>query len=331
MKRREAMKAGVLVAGASLLDTLRSAPALAQGPWPLRAVTIVAPFVPGGSSDIVARAISVPMQASIGKSVLVENRPGANGEVAARFVMRSPADGHLLMIGSIGTWSINTALRPKLGYDAEKDFTPVTLAATTPNVLVVNPDKVPATDLAGFVAWLKANKGMTSYGTSGTGSSDQMTMELFKQVTDTDPAHVPYPGGGAAVTDLLAGNVQMMMTNLGILTSHIEAGRIRPIFVTARERSRLLPDVPTAIEAGIPDLVVSSWQGIMAPANMAEPLLKQIHAELAKALQDPATRRRLEAIGFDVVASTPAEFAAFQRAEIARWRQVIQKAGIQAD
>ncbi|WP_431285107.1 Bug family tripartite tricarboxylate transporter substrate binding protein [Humitalea sp. 24SJ18S-53] len=324
MDRREALK-GLLGFGG--LATLPPS-ARAQEAWPSRPVTIIAPFVPGGSSDLIARAISGPMQRAIGKPVLVENRPGANGEVAARAVNRSAPDGHILMIGSIGTWSINTALRPNLGYDAERGFTHVTLAATTPNVLVVNPERVPARDVTGLVAWLKENRGRTSYGTSGVGSSDQVTMELFKQVTGTDPTHVPYPGGGAALTDLFAGNVQMMVTNLSILTPHIQSGRLRAIFITSRERSPLLPDVATATEAGIPDLVVSSWQGVMAPPGMAPSLLRQVHAEIAKALRDEATVQRLDQIGFQVVASTPEEFATFQADEITRWRRVIQAAGI---
>lgn len=327
MDRRTTLKGLVGLGG---LATMPSS-ARAQEAWPARPVTIVAPFVPGGSSDLIARAIAAPMQRAIGKPVLVENRPGANGEVAARAVNRSAPDGHTLMIGSIGTWSINTALRPNLGYDAERGFTHVTLAATTPNVLVVNPERVPARDVAGFVAWLKANRGRTSYGTSGVGSSDHVTMELFKQVTGTEPTHVPYPGGGAALTDLFAGNVQMMVTNLSILTPHIQAGRLHALFITSRARSRLLPDVPTATEAGIPDLVVSSWQGIMAPPGMASPLLRQVHAEVAKALRDEATVQRLDQVGFQVVANTPEEFAAFQAAEIARWRRVIRTAGITAE
>lgn len=299
--------------------------------WPSRPVTIIVPFVPGGSSDVVTRSFSAAMQRAIGRPVVAENRPGANGEIAARALTRAAPDGHTLMIGSIGTWAINAALRPRLGYDPERDFTPVTLAATTPNVLVVNPDKVPATDLAGLVEWLRRHRGRTSYSTSGVGSSDQMTMELFKQITGTDPAHIPYPGGGAAITDLLAGNVQLMVTNLGVLTPHIEAGRMRAILITSRERSRVLPQVPTAIEAGLPDLVVTSWQAIMAPPGMPAPLLRRVHGEVTKALRDPETRQRLEAIGFDVVAGTPEELAAFQREEIARWRRVIQTAGIEAE
>lgn len=325
VKRRGLLALGGLAAPALLCSTR------AQEAWPSRPVTIVVPFQPGGSSDAVARALSPAMQAAIGKPVVVETRPGANGEVAARHVMRAGADGHTLMIGSIGTWAITPALRPNLAYDPLRDFAPVTLAATTHNVLVVNPERVPATDAQGFVAWLRANPGRTSYSSAGIGSSEQMTMELFKQITGTDPNHVPYPGGGPALTDVLAGNVAMIATNLSILVPHIEAGRLRALLVTAPRRSRLLPQVPTAAEAGLPDLVVSSWQAIMAPIATPAALVAQLNAALVAALRDETSRTRLEGLGFEVPASSPGELADFLRSETARWREVIRRADIRPE
>ena len=320
----------------ALLAALAATPLLprpvrAQADWPTRPVTILVPFVAGGPSDIVARAIANRMAQTIGQPVVAENRPGANGEVAARQVVRSAPDGHTLFVGSIGVFAINAALRPNLGYDPVRDLTPITLAVTTPNVLVVNAERVPVRTLPELVDWLKRNRGRTSYSTSGVGSSDHLTMELFKQRTGTDPEHVPYNGGAAAATDLIAGNVQLSFQNLGTVAGHIQGGRLRAIAVTSAERNRILPDVPTAIEQGLPDFVVTSWQAAMAPTGMPAPLLARVHAAVVAALRHPENVQRLNTIGFDVVANSPEEYRAFQEAEIARWRGVVQAANIRAE
>lgn len=318
--------------GALAAVPLLPRPILAQGgDWPARPVTILVPFVAGGPSDIVARTIATHMAQTAGQPVVAENRPGANGEVAARVVARAAPDGHTLLVGSIGVFAINAALRPNLGYDPVRDFTPITLAVTTPNVLVVNPDRVPARTMPELVEWLKANRGRTSYSTSGVGSSDHLTMELFKQRTGTDPEHVPYQGGAAAATDLIAGNVQLSFQNLGTVAGHIQGGRLRALAVTSAERNRLLPEVPTAIEQGLADFVVTSWQAVMGPAGKAAPLLARVHAAVTSALTQPEAVQRLNGIGFDVVANSPDEYRAFQEAEIARWRQVVQAANIRAE
>jgi tripartite-type tricarboxylate transporter receptor subunit TctC len=318
----------------TLIGALAAAPLLpasarAQADWPTRPVTILVPFVAGGPSDITARTIAMRM--NIGQPVVAENRPGANGEVAARVVARAPADGHMLFVGSIGVFAINAALRPNLGYDPLRDLTSITLAVTTPNVLVVNPEKVPVRTMAELIDWLKQNRGKTSYSTSGVGSSDHLTMELFKQRTGTDPEHVPYQGGAAAATDLIAGNVQLSFQNLGTVAGHIQGGRLRAIAVTSAERNRLLPDVPTAIEQGLNDFVVTSWQAVMAPGGMAPALQARVHAAVVEALKHPENVQRLNAIGFDVVGNSPAEYRAFQEAEIARWREVVRTANIRAE
>jgi tripartite-type tricarboxylate transporter receptor subunit TctC len=308
----------------------RLAPAQPATAWPARPVTILVPFVAGGPSDIVARSIAPRLQQAIGQPVVAENRPGANGEVAARQAARSAPDGHMLMVGSIGVLAINAALRPALGYDPVRDFTPVTLAVTTPNVLVVNPQSVPARDLAGVIAWLRANP-RAGYSTSGVGSSDHLTMELFKQVTGLDIAHVPYGGAAAATTDLIAGNVPISFQNLGGISPHIQGGRVRAILVTSAERHPLLPEVPTAAEAGLQDFIVTSWQAVVAPAGVPPALLTRIQREVVAALQHPETVERMARIGFTVATGTPEEFRAFQAQEIARWRRVVQAAGIKPE
>jgi tripartite-type tricarboxylate transporter receptor subunit TctC len=307
--------------GAGLL----AAPALrAQTAWPTRPVTVIVPFAPGSSSDIVARAMALKVQAASGQPIVVENRPGATGEVGAKQVIRSPADGTILMHAPLSTWAINVALRPNLSYDPVRELTQITQTVRTPNVLVVNPDKVPATTLAEFVDWMKKNAGKVSYSTSGIGASDHLTAEMFKQRTGTEAAHIPYNGGGPATTDLIAGNVQMSFQNLGSIVPHIRSGRVKPIMVTAEQRSALLPEVPTAIEAGLSEFVVYSWQALGGPPGMAAPLLAQLHAAVVAALRHPETVARMSDVGFEVVAGTPEQLRDFQLQEIARWKKVVQ-------
>lgn len=332
-ERFRTMRRRSFLAACSLLPAagLASRPAGAQAEWPDRTVTIVVPFTPGSSSDIIARAIAQPMQQALGKPVVVENRPGATGEVGARQVIRSAPDGYTLMHAPISTWAINVALRPNLAYDPQTQLTRITQTVRTPNVLVVNPQKVPANDLAGVVAWLKRNAGSASYSSSGIGSSDHLTMEMFKQATGTDVAHVPYAGGAPAVTDLISGTVQMSFQNLGAISPHIQEGRVKPILITAEQRSPLLPQIPTAAEAGLRDFVVYSWQALGGPAGIPAPLLQRIHQQVVAALHHPETKQRLAEMGFEVVGSTPEEFAAFQRAEIERWRRVVRAGNIAAE
>lgn len=313
----------LLAAGAALLPGLA---ARAQD-FPNRPVTVLVPFVAGGPSDIIARAIAMKMGQTLGQPVVAENRPGANGAVAARLLQRAAPDGHTVLVGSIGVFAINQALRPDIGYDALTDFEPLTLAVTTPNVLAVHPS-VPARNVAELMAWLKANAGKVSYSTSGVGSSDHLTMELFKLRTGTDITHAPYQGGAAAATDLIAGNVQVTFQNMPTVSAHILGGRMRALAITADKRHPALPDVPTMKEAGIDDFIVTSWQAANAPRGTPEPILEKLNAEMVKAMRAPDVTQRMEQIGFTVVAGSREEYRAFQRAEVARWKQVIDQAGI---
>ncbi|MDQ1078927.1 tripartite tricarboxylate transporter substrate binding protein [Pseudoroseomonas cervicalis] len=325
MNRRHLLRLGGLAAPALLLGR----PLRAAEEWPAKPVTIIVPFAPGGSSDIIGRAVAQRMTEALGKPVVVENRPGAAGEIGARALARATPDGHLLMAAPISTFAINKALRPNLGYDPEKDFTNLTQSVSTPNVLVVNPRQVAANDLATLVPWLKRSGAQDSYSTSGVGSSDHLTMELFKQLTGTSMAHIPYAGGAPATTDLIAGNVQLSFQNLGFITPFIRDRQVKPILVTSEQRHPLLPEVPTAAEAGLQDFVVSSWQAMAAPPKMEQPLLGRVHAAIAAALRHPATVEQMDRIGFSVVASTPEAFQEFQRREIARWTEVVRRGNIQ--
>ncbi|MFC3125913.1 Bug family tripartite tricarboxylate transporter substrate binding protein [Pseudoroseomonas globiformis] len=326
MHRRILLKTAALAAPSLLL----SREAAAQS-WPERPVTMIVPFAAGGSADIVGRAVAQRMSAELPRPVVVENRAGAAGEIGARVLARALPDGHTLMTAPISTFAINKALRPKLGYDPEADFTNLTLAVTSPNVLVVHPGQVSANTLDEFVAWMKRSGARDAYSTSGVGASDHLTMELLKQRTGSTIAHIPYGGGAPATTDLIAGNVQASFQNLGFITPFIREKQVKPILVTSEQRHPLLPDVPTAAEAGLNDFVVYSWQAIAAPPKMDPALLSTVHASITKALRHPETIKQMEMIGFTVVANSPEEFQAFQKAEIARWSQVVRAGNIQAD
>jgi tripartite-type tricarboxylate transporter receptor subunit TctC len=323
------MKRRTIIASAAAFALPR--PSLAQSGWPSRAVTIVVPFAPGGPSDIIGRLTANHMQQALGRPFAVENRPGATGEIGARQVIRSAPDGHTLMHAPISTWAINVALRPNLGYDPTRELTRITVTVRTPNVLVANPQAVPANDPAGVIEWLKRNGATASYPSSGVGSSDHLTAEMFKQATGTDMAHVPYSGGGPAMTSAIAGTTQLSFQNLGAVIPHIQAGRLKAIMITSDQRSPVLPDVPTAKESGLPDFVVYSWQAYGGPAGMAPELVRTIHAAITAAMKHPETEQRLIAQGFDVVVNSPDEFAAFQEAEIARWRRVVQAGNIRPE
>ena len=310
-----------------------AAPALAraQSGWPQRAVTVVVPFAAGSSSDIIARATAQQMATTLGKPFVVENRPGATGELGARGVIRSAPDGHTLMHGPISVWAINVALRPNLGYDPVRELTRITQTVRTPNILVVNPRQVPATDLPSLIAWMKRPGATVSYPSSGVGSSDHLTAEMFKLATGTEMTHIPYTGGGPAMTSIIAGDTQVSFQNQGSVSGHILEGRLRAILTTAEARSSVLPNVPTAAEAGLRDFVVYSWQGFGGPPNMDPALLREVHSAITTALRAPAVASRMAELGFDIVASSPDDFASFQVAEIERWRQVVRAGNIRAE
>lgn len=302
-----------------------------QAAWPSRPVTLLVPFAPGGASDIAARAFSTGLAERRGQPMVVENRPGANGQLAARLLARAAPDGHTLLVGSIGVFALNAVLQRTPGYDPLVDFSPVTLAVTTPNLLVVNPKLAPVANLRELVAWMKARPGQVFHATSGIGSSPHLTMELFTQLTGTEATHVPSRGGATAVMDQLAGTVPISFQGLGSVIGPVREGQLRALLVTAPQRSPLLPEVPTAAEAGLPDFEVSSWQAVMAPANTPMPLRARIAAEISDILHEPGVANALQAGGYTVVGGTPEAYDAFQRAEIDRWRRVAQAANIRME
>jgi len=299
-------------------------------PWPAKPIRIVIPFVAGGSSDIVGRAIGSKYQELLGQPAVVENRPGANGAIAAEFVAKSDPDGYTVLVGSIGVFSINAALFKDLRYNPVRDFAPITLAVTTPNVLITKPE-LKANSLTELVAFAKQNPGKLSYCSSGTGSSDHLTAELLKQMSGTDSVHVPYKGGAACQTDIMGNQVDFSFQNLGAVTNYIKGGRMKALAVTAGKRHPQLPDVPSAGEAGFPELVVTSWQAAAAPAKTPREIVAKLNEATVKALRSPDVSERMKQIGFDVVAGTPEEFGRFMQQEVDRWTRVVQRGGIKAE
>ncbi len=306
-----------------------SAGAAAQG-FPAKPIRVVIPFVAGGSSDIVGRAIASKFQELLGQPGVVENRPGANGAIAAEFVAKAEPDGYTILVGSIGVFSINAALFKDLRYHPVRDFAPITLAVTTPNVLVAKPD-LKASSMKELIDFAKANPGRLSYCSSGTGSSDHLTAELLKQMSSTFAVHVPYRGGAACQTDLMGNQVDYSFQNLGAVTNYIRAGRMKAFAVTAKARHPQLPNVPSVAEAGFADLVVTSWQAAAAPAKTPRDVVDRLNQAAVKALRAPDVAERMAQIGFDVVASTPEAFGKYMEEEVARWTKVVQRGGITPD
>jgi tripartite-type tricarboxylate transporter receptor subunit TctC len=298
--------------------------------FPSKPIRVVIPFVAGGSSDIVGRAIAVKFQELLGQPGVVENRPGANGAIAAEFVAKADPDGHTILVGSIGVFSINAALFKDLRYHPLRDFAPVTLAVTTPNVLVAKPE-LKAGSMQELVEFAKKNPGRLSYCSSGTGSSDHLTAELLKQMSGTFAVHVPYRGGAACQTDLMGNQVDYSFQNLGAVTNYIRSGRMKAFAVTAKSRHPQLANVPSAAEAGFPELVVTSWQAVAAPAKTPREVVARLNQAAVKALRAADIAERMTQIGFDVVASTPEEFGAFMQEECGRWTKVVQRGGITPD
>ncbi|MCJ9708523.1 Bug family tripartite tricarboxylate transporter substrate binding protein [Bordetella hinzii] len=302
-------------------------PGAAPAAYPEKPVTMIVPFVPGGSSDITARAVTPGLSQRLGQTFVVENKPGANSSIGAQALARATADGYTMMVGSIGTFAINEALYRNLSYNPSKDFQYLTQAVRNPNVLVAPPN-FPANNVAELVAYAQQNPGKVSYASSGTGSSDHLSAVMFRQRTGTTGVDVPYRGGGAAIADLIGGQVNVSFQNLGAVQSHIKAGKLKALATTGQARIAELPDVPTLAEAGVKDMVVYSWQGFAVPRDTPAAVVTKLADALRETLRDPQVAKTLQGLGFEVVANTPQEFTRFQQEEVKRWKDVIGKSGI---
>jgi tripartite-type tricarboxylate transporter receptor subunit TctC len=309
--------------------------AFAQSAWPNKPVRIVVPFAPGGTTDILARTLAPELSKAFGQSFVVENRGGAGGNIGAEVVAKAPGDGYTLLMGTVGTHGINKSLYSKLPYDPQKDFAPITLVAGVPNVMVMSTKR--AQDLginsvADFVKHAKANPGRLNMASSGNGTSIHLAGELFKARNGIFMTHIPYRGSGPAMTDLLAGNMDVMFDNLPSAMPHIKAGNLKAFAVTSAVRSEALPDVPTVAEAGkLPGFEASSWFGLLAPAGTPADVVSRLQQETAKALNLPAVKERLLAQGAIPSGNTPAQFAALIDAEIKKWEAVVKASGAKVD
>lgn len=300
--------------------------AAAATDYPTRNITLVVPFPPGGASDTAGRIVSQQLEKQLGKNIIVENKPGATGNTGARSVANSTADGYTLMCAALSVWAINAALFKDLPYDPAKDFDLLTVAVRTPNVLVVRKD-FPAKDYREFVEYLKAHPGEVTFASSGSGSSDHLTAELFWQKTETKATHVPYKGGGPAIADLIGGHADASFANLGNIYPQVHLGKVRALAITSEKRDPMLPEVPTLTELGLDD-VVYSWQAFGGPKGMPDDVRTKLATEMVKALHEPHVKEAFAKTGFEIVANTPEEFRTFQAGEIARWKDVVAKGNI---
>ena len=312
-----------------LLALLACALAAAQ-PYPSRPVKLIVPFPPGSTPDIVGRALGTRLQDALAQPFVVENRTGAGGNIGAEAVAKAPADGYTLLIGTNGPIATNKYLYRSLPYDPERDLAPISLLATAPQVLVVVPELKVETFRA-FVDYARTHPGGVSYGSVGSGSASHLTMELLKNEANFRAVHIPYRGFPPAVTDMLAGNIQAMFAIIPGVLPHVRAGKMRPLAVTALKRSALLPEVPSVGELGRPRLESLAWIGLLAPAATPHDVLARLSAETMRTMRAPETRELLARQGFDVVASTPADFAAWIASETAKWALVVRASGATAD
>jgi tripartite-type tricarboxylate transporter receptor subunit TctC len=318
------------IALAALAAPLLPRIAAAQGAaaWtPTRPLRMVVPFPPGGATDVVARVLAERMQEKLGQPVTVENRTGAGGNVGVENVVRSAPDGLTMLMGTTGTLTINPHLYANMGFNPANDLAGISMAFATDHVLVVNPS-VAAQTAQEFVALLKARPGQLSFGSGGNGSSTHLVPELFKLVAQVDMQHVPYRGSAPALNDLVAGNVQVMLDQLPSALPMIQGGRVRALAVTGPRRSRLLPDLPTMAELGLPQAEATSWGAVMAPAGTPAPAIARLSAVIREALAEPGVQQRLAAAGADAVVSTPAELAGIMRSETEKWGRVVREARV---
>jgi len=298
--------------------------------WPSKPVTLVVPFPPGGSTDMIARTLSGKLQEKLGGTFIVQNQAGAGGTVGAAAVKRSAPDGYTILVSSLGPFVIGPHLLKSTAYDPLKDFDYITVAVQAPNVLTV-PATSPHKSLADVLAYHKANPGKMTFASAGNGTSDHLTAELFWQQTGTTGSHIPYKGGAPAMSDLLGGQVDATFMNINTGLPNIQAGKLRALAITSAKRSPLLPNVPTMDEAGVKGFTVYSWQAFAAPKGLPADIKTKLHDAIVAGLNDPQIKPKLLELGFEIVGNSPEEFTTFQATEFARWKKVIEVGKITAD
>ena len=298
--------------------------------WPTKPIKYIVPFAPGGTTDILARTISEKLTIALGQPVVVENKPGAGGGLGADFTAKAAPDGYTIMGGTISTHAINASLYSNLPYDPVKDFVAITLIARVPNLLVINPD-VPARTVAELIALLKANPNKYTFASSGNGTSQHLSGELFKSMAGVQMQHIPYKGSPPALQDVVGGQVTMTFDNITTAWPLAKAGKLRPLAVTTAKRSAVAPDVPTLAEAGLVGFEVGSWQGVFAPAGTPPDIVKRLNTEIVKIINLPDVREKLLALGAEPVGDTSEQFGAYVKTEVVKWSDVVKKSGAKVD
>jgi tripartite-type tricarboxylate transporter receptor subunit TctC len=320
----------VALAGSLLACGLGGGSSAAAQSFPAKPATLVVPFPPGGPLDATGRAIAQKLTEAWGQSVIVENKPGAGGNIGADYVAKSRPDGYTVVMGALSTHAVNPSLYPKMPYDAKKDFAPITLVAVTPNVLVVNPE-LPVHSVKELIDYAKANPGKLSFGSGSIGSAGHLAGELFKVDAGVDMVHVPYKGAAPAMQALLAGDTQLMFDNLASAMSQVKAGKLRALAVTTAQRSKLAPDLPTMSEAGLRGFDISTWFGLLAPAGTPPAIVDKWNADVTKILSAPDMRERLASQGAEAAPDTPAEFTKFIDAELVKYARIVKASGAKVD
>jgi tripartite-type tricarboxylate transporter receptor subunit TctC len=313
----------------ALLTVVFSVNICAQEAWPARPIRFILPFPPGGGTDILGRMIAERLSASLGQPVVTENRGGAGGNVGAEAAARSAPDGYTIVLVA-PSLAISPTLYSKINYDPVKDFAPISLVATVPNLMITQPS-LPVQNLQEFIAHAKSKPGALNFGSGGAGTSNHLAGELFNLVAGTNLVHIPYKGVNLAMQDVLSGNVHLVFIGIPAAAPHVKAGKLRALAVVAPQRSAALPEVPTVAEAGLREFEVTTWYGVLAPAGTPRPIVTRVNAELVKIMHSAELKEKLAATGTDPLTSTPEEFAAYIKSEIAKWGDVIRKAGVKAD
>jgi tripartite-type tricarboxylate transporter receptor subunit TctC len=320
----------VVFACAAALASGVTATATAQENWPGKTITYVVPFAAGGPTDILGRVISNKLGPALGTTVIVENKPGAGGNIGSDYVAKAAPDGNTILGGTISSHAINASLYANMPYDPVKSFQPITLIGTLPNVLVVNANS-PYKSVEDIIKAAKAKPDAVTFGSSGKGSSQHLSGELFESKLGAQMLHVPYKGSAPAMQALLGGEVDMVFENIAAAVPLVKAGKLRALAVTSGDRAASLPDVPTVADAGLPGYEIVSWQAVFAPANTPKPIVQRLAKEIAAIIKDPEVTDRLTKLGIDPSGAGPEELAAFQKAEVAKWGDLIKTAGIKVD
>jgi tripartite-type tricarboxylate transporter receptor subunit TctC len=315
----------LLLTAAALVVAHLAAPAYGQS-YPTRPIRFVVPFAPGGSTDTLARSISIKMADTMGQQIVVDNRSGGNGNIGMQIVAEAPPDGYTIVLGYIANLAIGPHLYAKLPFDPVKSFAPVTLLAESPNILVAHPS-LPVKSVKELIAYAKAHPGTLNFGSASVASVGHLTGVMLNQMAGIDLQHVPYKGSGHAVIDVVGGQIQLMFSGMSSVMPHIKAGRLRPLAVTGAKRSPAAPDVPTIAESGFPGFAATAWYGVLAPAQTPKPIVKRLHDEVLHALAQPDVKQRLESVGFEIEGSTPEQFGSYIKNEIKKWEKVVKASG----